>query len=157
MQSLTIKDNELIEEDIKNLRPISRPFVYNLAYFVNDSPVLKTLIDMGVMIKKWDSDRHLCDHILKLDIERDMKPILIFLHDIRIPAHKHAFVIEKNPYLFSEELVNLETRIEYLKSKRFSEDDIAEIICKAPKWLRLTVEQVDTKLGWLQKEFQLTG
>lgn len=153
----SLNEEDLLEEDIRNLRPTARPFVYNLAYFVNDSTVLQTFIKMGIMIRKWDTDREICDFVLKLDLERDVKPRLIFLHDIKIPADKHAFVIQKNPYIFKEEIVNLETRVEYLQSKKFSDDEITEIITKAPRWLRLSVEQVDTKLGWLQNEFNLTG
>ena len=152
-----LTEDDYIEQDIRSLRPVARQFVYNLAYFVNDSPVLQTFIDMGVMIKKWDTDKEVCEFVLKLDLERDIKPKLIFLHDCKVPADKYAFVIEKNPFFFKEELVDLETRIQYLKSKRFSDDSIAEIVTKAPRWLRLSVEQVDTKLGWLQKEFQLSG
>lgn len=153
----SLSENDLIEEDIRNIRPVARQFVYNLSYFVKDSPVLQAFISMGVMIKKWDQDKQICDAVLKLDLERDVKPCLIFLHDIKIPSHKHAFVIEKNPRLFQEDLNDLETRVDYLRSKRFSEDNIAEIITRAPRWLRLSVEQVDTKLGWIQNEFNLTG
>lgn len=152
-----LTENDYIEQDIRTLRPIARQFVYNLAYFVNDSAVLQTFIDMGVMIKKWDTDREICELVLKLDLERDIKPRLIFLHDCKVPAERHAFVIEKNPYLFQEDLLDLETRIDYLRSKRFTDENIADIVSKAPRWLRLSVEQVDTKLGWLQNEFSLTG
>ena len=93
----------------------------------------------------------------RLDLERDVKPHLIFLHDLKIPADKHAFIIEKNPYFLLEELSDLENRIDYMKSKKFSDEGIIEIITKAPRWLRLNVEQVDTKLGWIQEEFKLTG
>lgn len=109
------------------------------------------------MIKKWDTDRELCEFIIKLDLERDIKPHLIFLHELNIPASKYAYVIENNPHIFKEKIQDLETRIEYLKSKRFSNESIVEILTRAPRWLRLSVEQVDTKLGWIQKEFSLTG
>ena len=142
---------------IQNIRPVLRPFIYNLAHFVKESEVLQTFVKMGVMIKKWDTDRELCEFIIKLDIERDIKPHLIFLHEIKIPSSKHAYIIEKNPYFFKEKIQDLKIRIEYLKSKRFSDESIVEIVTKAPRWLRLSVEQVDTKLGWLQKEFSLTG
>ncbi len=112
---------------------------------------------MGVMIKKWDTDKELCEAILKLVIERDVKPHLVFLHDINIPAEKHALIIEKNPYFLLENIDDLQIRYDYLLSKKFDIDAIVEIVTKAPRWLRLSVEQVDTKLGWIQKEFNLTG
>lgn len=157
------KSNELKEEEkeedvdqIKDMMPF-RPVVYNLAYFANDSKVLQTFIDMGVMIRKWDKDKSICEFILKLDLERDVKPHLIFLHDIKIPADKHARVIQNNPMFFKESLDDLQIRIDYLKSKKFTDESIANIIMKAPRWLSLSVEQVDTKLGWFQSEFYLTG
>ena len=131
--------------------------MYNLAYFVKDSEVLTKFIEMGVMIKKWDKDKEICEFILKLDLERNIKPHLIFLHDIKLPAERHALVIERNPYFFREDLLDLNTRIDYLKSKKFSEEAIAEIISKAPRWLNLSVSQVDTRLGWFQDEFNLKG
>lgn len=152
------KNDELTTEldQEKDMMPI-RPVVYNLAYFVNDNIVLKKFIEMGVMIRKWDKDRAICEFILKLDIERDIKPHLIFLHDIGIPAEKHAKVIENNAAFFKETLDDLQIRIDYLKSKKFTDESIVEIVCKAPRWLSLSVEQVDTKLGWFQNEFNLTG
>ena len=60
-------------ENTKSFRPVA----YNLAYFSNDSIVLKKFIEMGVMIRKWDKDRDICDFILKLDLDRDIKPHLI--------------------------------------------------------------------------------
>jgi mTERF domain-containing protein len=72
---------------------------------------------------------------------------LIWLHDIHIPPEKHAEVIQKNPLFFKETLDDLQIRVDYLKSKNFSDESIVEIVCKAPRWLSLSVEQVDTKLG----------
>jgi mTERF domain-containing protein len=148
---------ESIKKEIKNLRPAFRPFVYNLAYFANDSPVLQKFIEMGVSIRKWDSDRTIGEFILKLDLEKNVKPYLIFLFDIGIPAANFAYIITKNPMLFKETLEDLHTRVKYLQSKKFTQEEIVRIISKAPKWLSLSVTQVDTKLGWFQREFKMNG
>jgi mTERF domain-containing protein len=69
----------------------------------------------------------------------------------------HATVIEKNPMLFKESLDSLNIRIDYLKSKKFTEEAIAEMVIKAPRILGLNVEKLDSKLGWFQNEFDLTA
>ncbi len=68
-----LNDNTSQIENTKSFRPVA----YNLAYFSNDSIVLKKFIEMGVMIRKWDKDRDICEFILKLDLDRDIKPHLI--------------------------------------------------------------------------------
>lgn len=152
-----LTEEQQMEKQIKNLEPLSRPVVYNLAYYVNKNPVLQTFVQMGVFIRKWDQDRSIAKLILSLDLDKHVKPFLIFLHDIGVPAENHAFIITKNPEVFKESLQDLNFRIEYLKSKKFEQEDIVKIICTAPKWLSLSVEEVDTRLGWFQKEFGLTG
>ena len=54
-----------LDQTEKNMMPF-RPVAYNLAYFANDSIVLQKFIDMGVMIRKWDKDRSICEFVLKV-------------------------------------------------------------------------------------------
>ncbi|CAF0768903.1 unnamed protein product [Brachionus calyciflorus] len=152
-----LTEEQLMEREIKNLEPLVRPVVYNLAYYVNKNPVIRTLVEMGVFIRKWDQDPSIAKFILTLDLEKEVKPRLIFLHDIGIPAENHAFIITKNPLIFKENIHDLNARIDYLKSKKFSDESIKKIIIQAPKWLSLSVHEVDSRLGWFQKEFNLTG
>jgi mTERF domain-containing protein len=159
---VNLEDSEIdnidsIEDQIKSLRPAFRPFVYNLAYFVNESKVLQKFIEMGVEIQHWDKDREVCEFILKLDFDRDIAPYLIFLHDLGISPEGFAFIILKNPFLFKENLDNLKTRMKYLESKKFTKENISHIITKMPRWLSIPVEEIDRNLGWYQKEFQLSG
>jgi len=58
---------------------------------------------------------------------------------------------------FKESLDDLNIRIDYLKSKRFTEENIVEIVVTAPRILSITVEKLDSKLGWFQNEFDLTA
>ena len=48
-------------------------------------------------------------------------------------------------------------RIEYLRSKRFPDEDIPVIIERAPTILNLNVKDLDANLGYLQKDFKLKG
>lgn len=132
LENLT--EEEAMERRVKSLRPSVRPVVYNLAYFANSNPVVRTLIEMGVIVRQWDKDTKISSFVLKLDLERDVKPRLVFLHDIGLPASSHAQVITKNPSIFKESIENMNIRIDYLKSKKFSEEAIKTIIIKAPIW-----------------------
>jgi mTERF domain-containing protein len=51
----------------------------------------------------------------------------------------------------------VQVRINYLQSKKFSADQVARIVTKAPLTLLLPVTKIDAKLGFLQKSFHLTG
>jgi mTERF domain-containing protein len=152
-----LTEEERLERQIRALRPATRPVVYNLAYFVNQNLLLQKFVEMGVVIREWDKDTSIGSFMLKLDFDKHVKPVLIFLHDIGIPAKEHPHIITKNPMIFKESIDNLNVRVEYLKSKKFTLESIVEILVKAPKWLSLSVEQVDQKLGWFQKEFKLNG
>lgn len=129
-----LSEEEAMERRIQSLRPTARPIVYNLAYFANSNKTLQTFIEMGVMIREWDKDTSIGSFVLQLDLDRDVKPRLIFLHDLGLPAETHASIITKNPHIFRESLDDLNVRVEYLRSKRFSDEAIRTIITKAPRW-----------------------
>ena len=129
-----LSEEEAMERRIQSLRPTARPVVYNLAYFANSNKTLQTFIEMGVIIREWDKDTSIGSFVLQLDLERDVKPRLIFLHDLGLPAETHAGIITKNPHIFRESLDDLNVRVEYLRSKRFTDEAIRTIITKAPRW-----------------------
>ena len=89
---------------------------------------------MGVAIREWDKNTAIGTFVLQLDLERDVKPRLLFLHDIGLAAETHAQIITKNPMLFRESIDDLKVRVEYLKSKKFTDEGIRAIITKAPRW-----------------------
>lgn len=66
-------------------------------------------------------------------------------------------MFSKNPLLFKEDLEDLKTRVEYLKSKRFSHEARARILTQNPYWLMFSTRRVDRRLGYFQKEFRLSG
>jgi mTERF domain-containing protein len=66
-------------------------------------------------------------------------------------------VINRNPFLLMERLVDLETRLNYLKSKRFSKKSLATIVSAAPELLSVPTQDLDKNLGFIQKEFRLAG
>nr|CAD7456942.1 unnamed protein product [Timema tahoe] len=63
----------------------------------------------------------------------------------------------RNPLIFKEDLENLQVRVNYLLSKRFSSDNVSRIITKNPHWLSFSTRRIDRRLGHFQKSFSLNG
>jgi mTERF domain-containing protein, mitochondrial len=152
---ITEPESDSIEEQIKSMKPAYRPFAYTLAYFVNESKVLQKFIEMGVEIQHWDDDREICEFILKLNFDRDVAPYLIFLHDLGLKIENSAFVILKNPFFLKEKLDDLQTRIEYFQSKQLTRENISIILSKTPKWLTVSIGEMENSINWYKKEFNL--
>ena len=142
-----LSEEQLLELELKKLKPIPRSFAYNLAYYVNENVILQKFVEMGVQIFKWDHDRSIGEFILRLDMERDVKPRLIFLHDLGVKSEDYAFFITKNPLFFKQSLDDLKVRVDYLRSKKFDADAIVKIVVGSPHWLNTSVEEIDTRLG----------
>lgn len=147
---------ELLAEPVDvalNLKPS-----YNLAAYVNKSETLQELIKLGVNLHKIEKKKpELAELVLGLNFEQDVKPYLMFLHDCGVPSDQLGEHITKNPAIFKEDLDNLSVRINYLESKKFKADEIARIVTKNPFWLMFTTQGIDTRLGFFQKQFTLSG
>lgn len=50
-------------------------------------------------------------------------------------ARDLSIILTKNPFIFNEQVANLKKRVEYLKVKRFEDDEIRNIISRNPYWL----------------------
>lgn len=133
------------------------PVSFNLAAYVNHSETLIKLVQLGVDLSQMDKDPKKAKYILKLDFDKDIKNHIQFLHDHGVASDELGNFITKNPYIFQEDLENLQIRINYLKSKKFSSDAIAWIITRNPYFLSKSTKAIDKYLGNLQKQFSLTG
>ena len=143
--------------NLQHVRPALQKKSRNLAAYVNESTVLSNLVKLGVNLSVVEKDVDVATHLVKADYDTDIAPYLLFLHGVGVPdAHLSEF-ITKNPSIFLESLENLQIRIDYLQSKKFSREAIARIVTKAPTLLSKSVKEVDAQLGYLQKEFHLTG
>ncbi|XP_054724634.1 transcription termination factor 3, mitochondrial-like [Uloborus diversus] len=143
-------------EFIDHLGP-PMPVAFNLAAFVNRSETLMKLVQLGVDLSILDQSPKKAKYILKLDFEKDIKHHIQFLHDHGVDSDELGHFITKNPFIFKDSIENLEIRINYLKSKKFTEDSISYLLMKHPLFLSLTTKQVDSRLGFFQKQFSLTG
>lgn len=140
--------NELQELDNRSVLdpPISKDLItcatpslkqtFNLAAYVNNSETLQQLLKLGVDLSQIERRKGLPQFVLKLDFEKDIKNHIQFLHDVcGLPMESFGSVLTKNPLIFKENLLDLQTRVNYLKSKLFKPLDIARIAEVNPFWL----------------------
>nr|XP_014703245.2 transcription termination factor 3, mitochondrial isoform X1 [Equus asinus]XP_014703246.2 transcription termination factor 3, mitochondrial isoform X1 [Equus asinus] len=132
------------------------PVSFTLRDYVDHSETLQNLVLLGVDLSKIEKQPDAANLLLRLDFEKDIKQILLFLKDLGIENNQLGTFLTKNYAVFSEDLENLKTRVAYLQSKNFSKADIAQMVRKAPFLLSFSVERLDNRLGFFQKELQLT-
>ena len=58
-----------------------------------------------------------------------------FLHDLGVPSDELGSFITRNPWIFKEDLDDLQVRVNYLQSKKFSAEMIARVVRRNPWWL----------------------
>ena len=68
-----------------------------------------------------------------------------------------GLTLTRSAELLEQSIQDLTTRVDYLKSKKLTSEDILTIVAKTPKWLTFSVKGIDGRLGFLQKTFQLSG
>ncbi|XP_020808936.1 transcription termination factor 3, mitochondrial [Drosophila serrata] len=130
---------------------------FNLAAYVNSSNTLQQFVKLGVNLHSIERRKGLGEFVLRLDFEKDVKPCISFLADQGVSADDFGRMFTKNPLVFKEDLDDLQTRVEYLKSKRFSDEARQRILTHNPFWLMFSTKRVDRRLGYFQKEFRLSG
>lgn len=142
-------------------RPMHKPKeflkTYSFASLINESDLLQRLVELGVDLSAIERKQGAADLILKLDYDKHIKPILQFLVSIGIPTGEIGAFLTKNPWILQESIDDLKARINYLKAKNFSDDSIARIATKGIFWLNIPVKGIDQRLGFLQREFGLSG
>lgn len=58
-----------------------------------------------------------------------------FLHDLGVPSDELGAFITRNPWIFKDDLDDLQVRVNYLQSKKFSAEMIARVVTRNPRWL----------------------
>lgn len=142
--------------DVTTAAPQTRP-AHNLAAYVKRSPTLQQLLHLGVDLHRIERRNGLADFVLRLDFEKDVKPRLRFLADVGVPADALGDFLTRNPLICREDVNALTTRIHYLQSKGFVAADIARIVETNPFWLMFSTQRIDGRLGFFQKQFELSG
>ncbi|XP_045416621.1 transcription termination factor 3, mitochondrial [Lemur catta] len=132
------------------------PASFTLRDYVDHSETLQKLVLLGVDLSKIEKHPDAANLLLRLDFEKDIKQILLFLKDLGIEDNHLGTLLTKNYAIFSEDLEDLKTRVAYLRSKNFSKADIAQMVRNAPFLLNFSVERLDNRLGFFQKELELS-
>lgn len=144
------------EESLEDFPSYFSP-TFNFAAYVNKSETLQKFVNLGVDLSKLEMRAAVPYWFLQLDFDRDCKKHLFFLHDLGISAEQYGEFITKNPFIFKESIEDLETRVYYLRSKKFSIEQVRDIVRRNPYWLSFSTKRVDRRLGWYQKNFNLSG
>uniref|UniRef100_A0A8D0BKK9 Transcription termination factor 3, mitochondrial n=1 Tax=Salvator merianae TaxID=96440 RepID=A0A8D0BKK9_SALMN len=151
---------EKISED-EALQIIAQPPLpfesFTLQDYVDHSETLQKLVLLGVDLSKVEKCQGAGQFIIKLDFEKDIQKILLFLKDVGLEDKQLGPFLTKNPYILRADVEDLETRVAYLKSKKFSEEAITQIISGAPYLLLFSVERLDNRLGFFQNELGLNA
>ncbi|KAM5281783.1 transcription termination factor 3, mitochondrial [Ctenodactylus gundi] len=174
-QKIKSFDSELSLEELDDLPPLSPlqpiseeeaiqiiadpplpPASFTLRDYVDHSETLQKLVLLGVNLSKIEKHPDAANLLLRLDFEKDIKPILLFLKDLGLEDNQLGTFLTKNYAIFSEDLENLKTRVAYLQSKNFRKKDIEQMVRKAPFLLNFSVERLDNRLGFFQKELELS-
>lgn len=134
--------------------PLKRSF--NLAAYVNTSETLQQLVKIGVSLYDIENiNLEAAKHLVMLDFQRDCMPYLKFLVDNGLKPKKLGRFISEFPTIFKVPLADLETRIKYLKLKKFSKVQIASALNMSSRILAENIKSLDYKLGEFQVEFKL--
>ncbi|XP_060099453.1 transcription termination factor 3, mitochondrial [Heteronotia binoei] len=129
---------------------------FTLQDYVDHSETLQKLVLLGVDLSKVEKRPAAAQFLLKLDFEKDITKTLLFLKDVGVEDNHLGAFLTKNPYILREEVEDLETRVAYLASKKFSKEAIARLVSEAPYLLLFSVERLDNRLGFFQKELGLS-
>ncbi|XP_052016531.1 transcription termination factor 3, mitochondrial [Apodemus sylvaticus] len=147
-----VSEEEALQLAAYSLLPLSS---FTLADYIDHSETLQKLVQLGVDLSKIEKHPDVANLLLRLDFEKDIKQILLFLKDLGLEDNQLGPFLTKYYAIFSEDLENLKTRVAYLQSKNFSKTDIARMVKNAPFLLSFSVERLDNRLGFFQKELEL--
>jgi len=146
------------ELDVSGIVPALPKKSFSLAPYVNDSKALRHLVMLGVDLSRIEERNiSVAQQLVKLDFERDVEPVLLFLHHCDVKESDIGECITRNPLILCESIDDMQVRVNYLESKRFSKELIAKIVSKAPRVLTTPTKETDVQLGYLQQDFMLSG
>ncbi|KJH43435.1 hypothetical protein DICVIV_10535 [Dictyocaulus viviparus] len=135
------------------------PPVYtrSLVPLVNHSVLLQNLVDIGVNLFEVEQNTSAGKHLLRLEFRKDVKPKLQWLLSLGFDVTDLGVYLTKNPFYLLQDLKDMQARVNYLTAMRFSKGDVCKIIKDFRYWLNIDVKIIDSRLGWVQKQFGLTG
>ncbi|XP_022057993.2 transcription termination factor 3, mitochondrial isoform X2 [Acanthochromis polyacanthus] len=148
-----ITDEEAVGISSPSVMPLAST---SLRDYVDKSETLTKLVQLGVDLWKLEQRPHVGSMLLKLDFSKDVAPRLLFLKEVGVEDSRFGYIITRNPFILTESLENLQTRVNYLKSKKFSSETIASMVSRAPYLLNFSVKRLDNRLGFYQQQLSLS-
>ncbi|XP_026867474.2 transcription termination factor 3, mitochondrial isoform X1 [Electrophorus electricus] len=150
---------EISEQDAIQITvpPGLPPVTFTLRDYVDKSETLQKLVQLGVNLFKLEQRRNVGSMLVRLDFQGDVSPRLFFLKDLGVEDTQLGPLLSKNPFILTESLENLQGRVSYLKSKKFSSEAVAAMVSKAPYLLNFSVERMDNRLGFFQQQLGLSA
>ncbi|XP_037548729.1 transcription termination factor 3, mitochondrial [Nematolebias whitei] len=148
-----ISDEEAVTIPFPTIPPSST----SLRDYVGKSETLTNLVQLGVDLWKLEQRPNVGSMLLRLDFSTDVAPRLLFLKNIGVEDSRLGYIISHNPFILTEELENLQTRVNYLVSKKFSTETVASMVSKAPYLLNFDVKRLDNRLGFYQHQLKLSA
>lgn len=151
---------KIISREELDAIPINRP-TFNISKIIEDCPSLQRLVDLGVDLSVWEDNVYGSENMeiaLRLNFDVDVKPIMLWLMEKGVDIRDQAALFTRNPQIFKKTLDEMNNAIEYLKSKDFARQGIKEILIGSHgRWLNFSVVEIDSKLGYFQRNFGLSG
>uniref|UniRef100_F1L434 mTERF domain-containing protein 1 n=1 Tax=Ascaris suum TaxID=6253 RepID=F1L434_ASCSU len=130
----------------------------SLAQYVNHLPVLQNLVELGVDLLEVDTNNNrIGRHLVRLEWDRDVRPKLEWLLQLGLPITEFGAYLSRNPFFLITDLSSMKVRVNYLRSKKFTKKQIVKIITEFRYWLNTDVRTMDSRLGWIQNSFTLSG
>nr|XP_057902817.1 transcription termination factor 3, mitochondrial [Doryrhamphus excisus] len=129
----------------------------SLRDYVDNSETLTKLVQLGVNLWKLEQRRSVGSMLLRLDFNTDVAPRLLFLKEIGVDDSRLGHIITCNPFILTEDVENLQTRVNYLKSKKFTAEAVASMVSGAPYLLNFSVKRLDNRLGFYQQQLGLSA
>lgn len=111
----------------------------------------------GVNMWKLEQRPNVGSMLLRLNFNTDVAPRLLFLKEIGVEDSRFGYIVTHNPFILTESLENLQARVNYLKSKKFSSETVASMVSRAPYLLNFSVKRLDNRLGFYQQQLNLSA
>lgn len=125
--------------------------------FVNYSPLLQALVDIGVNLFEIEQTTRAAKHLLRLDMQTEVKPKLQWIVSLGFDVNDLGDYITRNPFFLLQDLDDMQARVNYLTSMKFTNEDVCKIVKDFRYWLNVDVKTMDSRLGWIQQQFRLSG
>ncbi|WKY17132.1 hypothetical protein Q1695_001616 [Nippostrongylus brasiliensis] len=168
-RSIVYNEGELDESDLSSPPSPSNPHPFvpskhappvysrSIVPFINYSPLLQAFVDIGVNLFEVEQTTRAAKHLLRLDMEKEVMPKLQWLVSLGFDVNDLGEYLTRNPFFLLQDLNDLEARVNYLTSMKFSNEDVCKIIKDFRYWLNVDVKTMDSRLGWIQEQFRLSG